>query len=182
MLKLKKNKMNINWIDLIISCFLIYGSIVGFRKGLIGEIASLFGFFISIISVYYFSNQLSKLIEVFLGLSSIIAYVLSCLIIFITVIYLISFIAKLITKALKIVALGLLNRLTGLVFGLFKWVIILSSIIYLIKQTLFFGGIEEQFKSDQIENSIIYNPLSEIGTFIFRIINSRESEKGWKYL
>ena len=110
--------MNVNWIDLIISCLLIYGSIVGFRKGLIGEIASLFGFFISIVSVYYFSNHLSKVIEVFLDLSSIIAYVLSCLIIFITVIYLISFIAKLITKSLKIVALGLLNQLTGLVFGL----------------------------------------------------------------
>ena len=174
--------MNINWIDLIISCLLVYGSIVGFKRGLIGEIASLFGLFTSIISVYYFSNQFSKLIEVFLNLSTTISYVLSCLIIFLTVIYLISFIAKLITKALKIVALGFLNRLTGLIFGLFKWIIISSSIIYIINQTMFFGGIEEQFKSTQIESSIIYNPLSEIGTFIIRIINSSESEKEWGYL
>ncbi len=174
--------MIINWIDIILSCIFIYGSIVGFKKGLIREISSLFGLFISIISVYYFSDQLSNLIEVFLDLSSTVAYIISCLVIFLTIIYLISYIAKQITKALKIIALGFLNRLSGLVFGLLKWIIILSSIIFFINKIFFFGDIGEQFKSDQMETSIMYNPLSEIGSFIFNKTNSSMSEKELKYL
>ena len=59
--------MNVNWIDLILSGIFIYGAIVGFKRGLVREVASLFGLFISIISVFYFSDQLSNLIEIFLN-------------------------------------------------------------------------------------------------------------------
>ena len=50
--------MNINWIDLIISVLFIYGSIVGYRRGLIREIASLFGLISSIVFVYHFSTKM----------------------------------------------------------------------------------------------------------------------------
>ena len=111
---------------------------LGFKRGLVREVASLFGLFISIISVFYFSDQLSNLIEIFLNLTSTVAYIISCLVIFLTVIYLVSYLAKIITKALSIVALGFLNRVTGLIFGLFKWIIISSSIIFIINKILFF--------------------------------------------
>tara|TARA_B110000914_G_scaffold346_1_gene326 strand:+ start:481 stop:1005 length:525 start_codon:yes stop_codon:yes gene_type:complete len=174
--------MNVNWIDLILSGIFIYGAIVGFKRGLVREVASLFGLFISIISVFYFSDQLSNLIEIFLNLTSTVAYIISCLVIFLTVIYLVSYLAKIITKALSIVALGFLNRVTGLIFGLFKWIIISSSIIFIINKILFFNEFSEQLKGDQMKTSIMYSPLSEVGTFIFEKINTNTNEEEWEYL
>ena len=56
MLKLREIiEMNINWVDLTISGLFIYGSILGFKRGLIKEVASFLGLFISLTSVYYFS-------------------------------------------------------------------------------------------------------------------------------
>ncbi|MFQ3352003.1 MAG: membrane protein required for colicin V production [Candidatus Marivariicella framensis] len=174
--------MNVNWIDLILSGIFIYGAIVGFKRGLVREVASLFGLFISIISVFYFSDQLSNLIEIFLNLTSTVAYIISCLVIFLTVIYLVSYLAKIITKALSIVALGFLNRVTGLIFGLFKWIIISSSIIFIINKILFFNEFSEQLKGDQMKTSIMYSPLSEVGAFIFEKINTNTNEEEWEYL
>lgn len=174
--------MNVNWIDLILSGIFIYGSIVGFKKGLVREVASLFGLFISIISVFYFSDKLSNLIEMFLNLNSTVAYIISCLLIFLTVISLVSYLAKIITKALSIIALGFLNRMTGLIFGLFKWIIISSSIIFIINKILFLNEFTEQLKGNQMETSIMYSPLSEVGDFIFEKINTNTNEEEWKYL
>jgi len=174
--------MNLNWIDLVLSALFIYGSIIGFRKGLVREIASLLGLFISLISVYSFSDYLSNLIEEFLNLSTTIAYIISCLILFLTTIYLVSYIAKLITKALNIIALGFLNRIAGFIFGLLKWVIISSSLILIINKIFFFNEISEQLKSDQMKSSIIYESLSKIGEFIFEVIEKKNGKEEWKYL
>lgn len=182
MLKLKKIfNMNVNWIDLLLSSLFVYGSVIGFKRGLIREIGSLLGIIISILSVYHFSKQLSNLIQSFLNLTPTISYVASGMIIFLTSIYLVSYISKLITKALNIVALGFLNRISGLIFGLLKWIVVMSSLVFLINKILFFSGVSEQFKSDEMESSIIYDPLSEIGQFIFESIEY-ESLGEWRDL
>ncbi len=183
MLKLKKTlNMNINWIDLIISGCFIYGSIIGFKRGLIRELGSLLGLFISLIRVYNFSDYLSNLIEVFLNLSPTFSYIISCIVIFLTAISLVSYIAKLITKTLNIVALGFLNRIAGLIFGLLKWVVLSSSLIFIINKKNFFNEISEQLKSDSMESSFIYDPLSKIGEFIFEKVNTKTKKEEWKYL
>jgi len=174
--------MNVNWIDLIISGFFIYGSIIGFKRGLVREVASLLGLFISLISVYNFSDHLSNLIEVFLNLSPTFAYIISCIVIFLTAISLVSYIAKLITKAINIAALGFLNRIAGLIFGLLKWVVISSSLIFIINKIFLFNEISEQLKSDEIESSFIYDPLSKIGNFFFEAIKNKNRKEEWKYL
>ena len=174
--------MNINWIDLIISVLFIYGSIVGYRRGLIREIASLFGLISSIVFVYHFSTKLSVLVELFLGIGETVSYIISSLIIFFTSIYFISYLAKLLTKALNISILGIINSLSGLIFGLLKWIIIVSSFILLINKLFFLREMNDQFKSDEIKSSIFYNPLSNFGEFIFKTFNYQDKKEDWKYL
>ena len=174
--------MNVNWIDLVFLCLFIYGSFSGFKKGLIREVASLASLFISIISVYYFSNQLSILIENILNISTGVAYVISCLIIFLTTIYLVSYFAKLITKAVNVAPIGIINRIAGFIFGLSKWVVISSCLIFITIKIFFSNEISKQLKIDLMENSLILEPLSGIGSFIFSKINRTSIEEEWKYL
>ncbi|MDA7736503.1 hypothetical protein N8849_01370, partial [Flavobacteriaceae bacterium] len=68
------------------------------------------------------------------------------------------------TKALKIVALGGLNRLLGGVFGVLKWCIILSALTLVFKEINSLMTLVSPFI---LEVSIAYPILEQLGAFLF---------------
>ena len=122
-----------NLIDLIIIALFGYGIIKGYNKGLIIELSSFFGIFISFfISTNLddiISKQIVELVNVNFDIVNIIVFVLVFLLSYSAII----FIAKGFTKLIKFVYLGLLNSLLGSLFGGLKLLlilIILSKIIF----------------------------------------------------
>ena len=122
-----------NLIDLIIIALLGYGLIKGYKKGLIIELSSFFGvfisFFISINLDDIVSKKLAELININFDILNIIVFILTFLLSYSAII----FIAKGFTKLMKFVYLGLLNSLLGSLFGGLKLLLILmilSKIIF----------------------------------------------------
>ena len=122
-----------NLIDLIIIALLGYGLINGYRKGLIIELSSFFGvfisFFISINLDDIVSKQIAELININFDILNIVVFILIFLLSYSAII----FIAKGFTKLIKFVYLGLLNSLLGSLFGGLKLLLILlilSKIIF----------------------------------------------------
>ena len=122
-----------NLIDLIIIALIGYGIIKGYNKGLIIELFSFFGIFISFfISTNLddiISKQIVELVNVNFDIVNIIVFILVFLLSYSAII----FIAKGFTKLIKFVYLGLLNSLLGSLFGGLKLLlilIILSKIIF----------------------------------------------------
>ena len=122
-----------NLIDLIIIALFGYGIIKGYNKGLIIELSSFFGIFISFfISTNLddiISKQIAELVNINFDIVNIIVFILVFLISYSAII----FIAKGFTKLIKFVYLGLLNSLLGSLFGGLKLLlilIILSKIIF----------------------------------------------------
>ena len=122
-----------NLIDLIIIALFGYGIIKGYNKGLIIELSSFFGIFISFfISTNLddiISKQIVELVNINFDIVNIIVFVLVFLLSYSAII----FIAKGFTKLIKFVYLGLLNSLLGSLFGGLKLLlilIILSKIIF----------------------------------------------------
>ena len=122
-----------NLIDLIIIALFGYGIIKGYNKGLIIELSSFFGIFISFfISTNLddiISKQIVELVNINFDIVNIIVFILVFLLSYSAVI----FIAKGFTKLIKFVYLGLLNSLLGSLFGGLKLLlilIILSKIIF----------------------------------------------------
>ena len=122
-----------NLIDLIIIALFGYGIIKGYNKGLIIELSSFFGIFISFfISTNLddiISKQIVELVNVNFDIVNIIVFILVFLLLYSAII----FIAKGFTKLIKFVYLGLLNGLLGSLFGGLKLLlilIILSKIIF----------------------------------------------------
>jgi len=122
-----------NLIDLIIIVLFGYGIIKGYNKGLIIELSSFFGIFISFfISTNLddiISKQIVELVNVNFDIVNIIVFILVFLLSYSAII----FIAKGFTKLIKFVYLGLLNSLLGSLFGGLKLLlilIILSKIIF----------------------------------------------------
>ncbi len=172
--------MNVSWFDLVVLCLLTYGSIIGFKRGLIVELGSLISLFIGLIGVFRYSSNLSELINSIFSWPSFINYTISFVVIFFSISYIISMFAKLITKAIKISVLSLFNRISGLVFGILKYILILSFMIFFINEVFF---IEFDNNDNQIQFSTTYNPLLRIAEFIIEIIELEElNSNNWEKL
>ena len=114
-----------NFIDLIIIAIISFGIIRGYSKGLIVELSSFFGIFISFFIAGNIDNLLSQQILKYINLNIDIVNIISFIIIFGLSYSLIIFFAKGFTKLAKIIYLGLLNSLLGSVFGGLKLLLIL---------------------------------------------------------
>jgi len=114
-----------NFIDLIIIAIISFGIIRGYSKGLIVELSSFFGIFISFFIAGNIDNLLSQQIVKYVNLNIDIVNIISFIIIFGLSYSLIIFFAKGFTKLAKIIYLGLLNSLMGSVFGGLKLLLIL---------------------------------------------------------
>ena len=114
-----------NFIDLIIIAIISFGIIRGYSKGLIVELSSFFGIFISFFIAGNIDNLLSQQIVKYINLNIDIVNIISFIIIFGLSYSLIIFFAKGFTKLAKIIYLGLLNSLMGSVFGGLKLLLIL---------------------------------------------------------
>ena len=114
-----------NLIDLIIIAIISFGIIRGYSKGLIIELSSFFGIFISFFIAGNIDNLLSQEIVKYINLNTDIVNIISFIIIFGLSYSLIIFFEKGFTKLAKIVYLGLLNSLMGSVFGGLKLLLIL---------------------------------------------------------
>ena len=162
-----------NLIDLIIIAIILFGIIRGYSKGLIIELSSFFGIFISFFIAGNVDNFLSNEISAFISVNSDLLNTISFIIIFILSYLLIIYLAKGFTKLAKVVYLGLLNSVLGGVFGGLKLILILLIITKII------------FSLNLLSNNIIsessimihLHVLSEILFNSFEITQEIYSEK-----
>ena len=90
---------------------------------------------------------------------------------FIGIIIGVSWIGKLLTKLAKVVLLGFLNRLLGALFGACKWLVICGVLVWILGQIdVFFSFLPETLK----DNSLVFQPLEELGAYLFKKINTEE--------
>jgi len=119
-----------NYFDLIIAIPLVWGAIMGFRKGLVLELASLLALFLGIWGAIRFSDLTTKFLSKWLSASASLISLLSFISTFILIVLAVHLLAKLIDKSLKMAALGPLLRISGAIFGVVKYALILSVLIY----------------------------------------------------
>ena len=160
--------MSVNYVDILITCFLFYGFIRGLFSGFFVELTSSVAIFIGALGSFYFSPLATDLIEIFFKWKylKIVSFILT----FIAIIILVIWAGKILTKLAKIILLGWINQILGGLFGFFKWLIICTIIIWVSAQINSFINFIPQ---DTIENSIFFYPLHDLGNSIFEIINDK---------
>ncbi|WP_417885394.1 CvpA family protein [Zunongwangia sp.] len=167
-----------NILDIILGLVLLYGLVVGFFKGLIIEIAALVGLIAGIYIALYFSDGLSIFIDSLTDWGSNICHLISFGLIFIIVIFLTNFLGKFLTKLFNMVALGLLNKLLGSIFGVLKSAFIIS-LLLLMMNSLEDNSINIIDKETKAQ-SVLYKPVSVIApAFLPSIIEKAKEENIW---
>ncbi len=152
-----------NYFDFIIIIPLLWAAYKGFKKGLIIEIASLVALLLGIWGAIRFSGYTSVLLKDFFSNASylpLVAFGITFLIIVVGV----HFVAKLIDRFVKAVALNLVNRLAGAAFGVIKVAFIVSIVLLLINRI---DKKSDFISADFINNSLLYKPVAGLAPMIF---------------
>ena len=150
------------YIDLIIIVVIIYAFIKGFYNGLINEIASFLGLFIGAIVSYTFSDNLSEILNSYFEIDPKVLNILSFILLFIITSLCFTIAGKSLTKLIKFISLGTINRLLGGLFSSLKFIIVIVSISMVINYLSELLMIEI-IPLDQTNNSKVYPVLIDIG-------------------
>ena len=159
------------YIDLIIIVVIIYAFIKGFYNGLINEIASFLGLFIGAIVSYTFSDNLSEILNSYFEIDPKVLNILSFILLFIITSLCFTIAGKSLTKLIKFISLGTINRLLGGLFSSLKFIIVLVSISMVINYLSEILMIEI-IPLDQTNNSKVYPVLVNIGDLILDYLNN----------
>ncbi|HEX2976419.1 MAG TPA: CvpA family protein [Bacteroidales bacterium] len=156
-----------NWIDAAIVIILIISMVTGFINGLVKEIASLAALILGIWGAIKFSSFTAAKLYDYFDMSGQYVGIIAFVITFILIVVIIHFIGILADKLVESVSLGFINRLLGIAFSLIKTVLILS-VFFVVLNVI--DSKRPFLPHDKIEQSIFYNPISDIAPAIFPII------------
>ncbi len=160
------------YIDLIVIVVLLYAFLKGFSNGLVNELASFLGLLIGAIISYSFSDDLSKIIDDYVEIDGQILNILSFILLFILTSLLFTIAGKYMTKLIKYISLGTINRLLGGIFSSLKFLIIIVSISMVINYFSELLAIEI-IPSEQKNKSTVYPVLISIGDLLLEVLNNK---------
>jgi len=147
------------YLDLFILIPLLWGAYKGFRKGFIIELASLIALGIGLWGGIKFAQNMALYLDQWVNISEKLMPLLSFAITFIIIVMAVFALAKLLERLIKLVALGLVNRFAGSIFGLFKFALITGVFIYFLN----IADIQFSFLSQELkESSLLYEPFNSI--------------------
>tara|TARA_R110002020_G_scaffold114593_3_gene263510 strand:- start:8498 stop:9085 length:588 start_codon:yes stop_codon:yes gene_type:complete len=162
-------------LDIILGLLIIWGLFNGIKNGFFVELASLIALILGIYGAIHFSYIVGNYLSENSDWDSQYIPLIAFLITFIIIVIVVSLAGKILTKIADFVLLGLLNKIAGGIFGALKVAVILGALL------IFFDGTNERtgiIKKETLEKSVLYEPLREIGAFVFsRVLQEYPVEK-----
>ena len=163
-----------NMFDIVILILVAYGLISGFIKGFIVEVSGIIALGVGITGAFKFYEILGNYLIIYIDWEPKIIQIVSFILLFIGIVYIISLLAKMLTKALKLILLGGINRLLGALFGILKWMLILCALTLVFKEA---NQILTLMEDSVLETSFSYPILGEMGEFLFNWVKQSETTK-----
>jgi membrane protein required for colicin V production len=165
-----------NYIDFIIIVLLVLGVARGFTDGFIKEFAALLALILGIWGAIKFSALTAAKLYDYFDMTGRYVGIIAFIITFIVIVVLVHFVGLIVDKFVDTMALGFLNRLIGIVFGLFKTALILS-VIFVILNAI--DAKHPFLPKEKIEQSRFYNPIADIAPAIFPVIGEGTFDKSF---
>jgi membrane protein required for colicin V production len=154
-----------NIIDLILSIFLLLGIVRGIFKGFLAELAALIALIAGIYAAIHFSHLMFDFLAIFFSWDEQVLGIIAFAVTFFIVALLISLLGRVLTKMVHLLALGLVNRLFGGVFGMLKMAF-LASLFFMFLESFDLFHVDEKTQ----EESILYEPVHEFAPLLLPTI------------
>lgn len=121
----------LNYVDLLLLLPLLYGFVRGLLRGLVRELGALLALVAGAVVAYRYAPGLQAELAARFNASDMGLYILAFAMVFILVALMIYWISRLLTTLLRLLALGLINRLLGALFGCAKILVIMLVLLHL---------------------------------------------------
>jgi membrane protein required for colicin V production len=160
-------------LDIVLGLLLIYGLYKGLKNGLFVEIASIIALVTGLYGAIHFSyiagDYLSKNMEWNERYINIASFIIT----FIVIVIVVQLAGKFLTKIADFAMLGLLNKLAGAIFGALKVAVILGALLVFFERA---NSSVNLVKSETLEESVLYEPIKEIGALVFSKVLKEKQE------
>jgi len=153
--------------DILLGGFLLFGIINGYRKGLFVELASLVSLVLGIYLAIKFSGYVGKYFDGHLPENPKHAAIVAFIITFIAVVAGITLLAKVFTKVADFTGLGLPNRLLGSLFGFIRTTLVLSVVLNFFVKV---NSGNTFAKEETLQKSVFFYPVLSVSKFIFPVL------------
>lgn len=124
-----------NWLDVILLLPLLVGLVRGLMRGLISEVIAIAVVILGVVGARFAAPPFSEwLLQQFAwpqGVCDVVAYTL----IFLAIAILLSILAKGLTRFMRAIHLGWANRLTGGLFGICKYGVLVLIVVFIMDKT-----------------------------------------------
>lgn len=148
-----------NWLDILLAIPLVYGLIMGCKRGFVKEIIGLVAVVIGIYIAKFVASAFSLFLQSSFGVSERVAAPLSYFLVVAIVVGGLYLLAWMLTKILKAMKLGTVNRIFGGLFGLLKFALIVSAILNFVMILDNFVPIKDK---PAVRNSLLYSPIEGV--------------------
>jgi membrane protein required for colicin V production len=160
-------------IDILIGIPLLWAMVKGFKNGFIFEVATLIALVLGIYGAIHLSDFTAQFIRDRFNYDSEYLGYISFGITFVVIVIIVNIIGKLLNSFVEAIALGMFNRILGMVFGLLKGILIIGIIVYFVDYLdKKFEFISKEKKAD----SILYKPMTIVSETMFDLFNSDFSD------
>ena len=158
-----------NILDIVLLVCLIPALIQGLRKGFIAQVVAIISLVLGGWLAYKFSAVVTEWLAQWLDITGQALNIISFILIFAVVVTLLFLLGKILEASVKIILLGWLNKLLGLVFALFKYALVIGLLVIL------FDSINDKFSlvsRSYIDSSFMYSGLKSISYSVFPYLKS----------
>ncbi len=153
-----------NWLDIVIILLLVYAVWEGWRQGVITQILGLAALALGI----FLAWRSGAAIGGWLGMEGVVATVAGFVIVLVVVIVAVVLIGRLTRGLFRIVGLGVFDNILGVLFSMFKMLLIAGIILMLIGAADPHG---KALKKETTHSSVMYRAAIKTTDFIFPYVN-----------
>ena len=171
-----------NYLDIILTIPLLWGLYKGIIKGVVKELAALIAVIAGIYGAVHFADNVHPYLKEQFAVESSFLPIISFAITFIVIVMAVKLIGFIVDKIINAVALGIISRLLGGIFGVLKTAFIISALLLIINT---FDYYLKLMPKEQKKQSILYKPISNIIPSIMPNVKDgdsliKEAHKMWK--
>ena len=123
-----------NWLDYLIAIALVFGLVRGLMKGFAVSVTSFVALYVALFLGFKLMHQAAAYWDSAFELSGVWLPFIGFISVFVLVLVLILMLGRLLDKLFKAVALGIVNRLAGGLFGLLQFGFLVGLLLWLVQQ------------------------------------------------
>ncbi|MFK7811701.1 MAG: CvpA family protein [Maribacter sp.] len=153
-----------SFIDIVLGLLLLYGLYKGLKNGIFVEIASLIALVAGIFGAIHFSYIAGDYLHQNMQWDERYINIAAFVITFMAIVIVVHLAGKFLTKIADFAMLGLVNKIAGALFGALKVAVILGAILIFFERVNSSVGL---VKNESYADSVLYEPVKEIGEFVF---------------